>query len=137
MAENGRLFAAGFGSSMLFGLVAGPAIDKHGRRAGCLAYGLLYTLSCAVKHSSSFSVLMVGRVLGGAATSILYSAFESWMVAEHAAKAFDPALLASTFSRMCVVLLLLLVLIRFVRSVFIPCVYLANSQTRTHLYLIN
>jgi hypothetical protein len=28
-------------------------------------------------------VLMVGRVLGGIATSLLYSAFESWLVAEH------------------------------------------------------
>jgi hypothetical protein len=26
---------------------------------------------------------MVGRVLGGIATSLLFSAFESWLVAEH------------------------------------------------------
>jgi hypothetical protein len=26
---------------------------------------------------------MVGRVLGGVATSLLFSAFESWLVAEH------------------------------------------------------
>ena len=100
MAENGRLFVAGFASSMVFGLVAGPAIDKYGRRNGCLAYGVLYLGSCAVKHSSSFNVLLVGRVLGGAATSILFSAFEAWMVAQHTNQNFDPSLLASTFSRM-------------------------------------
>jgi hypothetical protein len=26
---------------------------------------------------------MVGRILGGVATSLLFSAFESWLVAEH------------------------------------------------------
>jgi predicted MFS family arabinose efflux permease len=42
-----------------------------------------YALSCCTKHSPNFWVLMLGRVLGGIATSLLYSAFESWLVAEH------------------------------------------------------
>jgi predicted MFS family arabinose efflux permease len=40
-------------------------------------------LSCATKHSPDYKILMVGRVLGGIATSLLFSAFESWLVAEH------------------------------------------------------
>ena len=36
-----------------------------------------------LQHFNSFRVLMVGRVLGGIATSILYSAFESWLLCEH------------------------------------------------------
>jgi hypothetical protein len=32
---------------------------------------------------------MVGRVLGGIATSLLYSAFESWLVAEHFKRGFS------------------------------------------------
>jgi MFS transporter, MFS domain-containing protein family, molybdate-anion transporter len=35
------------------------------------------------KHSPQYRVLMIGRVLGGIATSLLFSAFESWLVAEH------------------------------------------------------
>jgi predicted MFS family arabinose efflux permease len=48
-----------------------------------MAYVITYSLSCCTKHSPNFWVLMFGRVLGGIATSLLYSAFESWLVAEH------------------------------------------------------
>jgi len=42
---------------------------------------------------------MIGRLLGGIATSLLYSSFESWMVAAHNKQGFDDALLGQTFSR--------------------------------------
>ena len=35
------------------------------------------------QHVPSYWVLLVGRVAGGMATSILLSAFESWVVCEH------------------------------------------------------
>eukprot|EP01023_Acetabularia_acetabulum_P041860 TRINITY_DN4100_c0_g1_i7.p2 TRINITY_DN4100_c0_g1~~TRINITY_DN4100_c0_g1_i7.p2 ORF type:complete len:331 (-),score=60.07 TRINITY_DN4100_c0_g1_i7:406-1398(-) len=41
---------------------------------------------------------MLGRVLGGIATSLLFSAFESWLVAEHFKRGFDESWLGSTFS---------------------------------------
>lgn len=59
-----------------------PALCR-GRRTAGLAYVVTYSLSCCTKHSPNFWVLMFGRVLGGIATSLLYSAFESWLVAEH------------------------------------------------------
>jgi hypothetical protein len=37
----------------------------------------------------------VGRLLGGVATSLLFSAFESWVVAEHNARGFDDKLLGA------------------------------------------
>ncbi|CAA3005035.1 molybdate-anion transporter-like [Olea europaea subsp. europaea] len=42
---------------------------------------------------------MVGRVLGGIATSLLFSAFESWLVAEHFKRGFDQQWLSLTFSK--------------------------------------
>ena len=51
-----------------------------------------------IPHSSRFGVLLVGRMLAGVATSLLFSAFEAWLVAAHAAKGFDAALLGSVFS---------------------------------------
>ena len=42
--------------------------------------------------------IMLGRVLGGISTSLLFSAFESWMVTEHRRRGFPESLLASTFS---------------------------------------
>lgn len=48
-----------------------------------MTYCITYILSCITKHSPQFKILMIGRILGGIATSLLFSAFESWLVAEH------------------------------------------------------
>ena len=95
----GRLFIAGFGSSMVFGTFVGAAADRTGRKKAALTYVAAYSLGCFTKHSSSFSVLLVGRLLCGVATSLLYSAFESWLVAEHFRRGYDADLLGGTFAK--------------------------------------
>ncbi|EHA8587269.1 molybdate-anion transporter [Cocos nucifera] len=97
--EIGRLFIAGFGSSMLFGTIVGSLADKQGRKRACVTYCISYILSCITKHSPEFKVLMLGRILGGIATSLLFSAFESWLVAEHNKRGFEPQWLSLTFSK--------------------------------------
>ncbi|GAQ80841.1 major facilitator superfamily protein [Klebsormidium nitens] len=97
--DIGRLFIAGFGSSMVFGTIVGSLADKHGRKRASILYCITYILSCWTKHSSSFAILMVGRILGGIATSLLFSAFESWLVAEHFKHNFEPQWLSLTFSK--------------------------------------
>ena len=44
---------------------------------------LAYSVGCVTKHFNSFRVLLMGRMFCGVATSLLNSAFESWLVAEH------------------------------------------------------
>ncbi|KAJ8768350.1 hypothetical protein K2173_021503 [Erythroxylum novogranatense] len=97
--DIGQLFIAGFGSSMLFGTIVGSLADKQGRKRACITYCITYILSCITKHSGQYKVLMLGRVLGGIATSLLFSAFESWLVAEHFKRGFDPQWLSVTFSK--------------------------------------
>ncbi|KAH7668488.1 Molybdate-anion transporter protein [Dioscorea alata] len=97
--DIGRLFIAGFGSSMLFGTIVGSLADKQGRRRACVTYCITYILSCITKHSPEYKVLMLGRILGGIATSLLFSAFESWLVAEHNKEGFEPQWLSLTFSK--------------------------------------
>lgn len=97
--EIGQLFIAGFGSSMLFGTIVGSLADKQGRKRACVTYCITYILSCITKHSPQYKVLMVGRILGGIATSLLFSAFESWLVAEHNKRGFDQQWLSVTFSK--------------------------------------
>ena len=94
------LFIAGFGSSMVFGTIVGAMADKYGRKNNAMLFGVIYGLSCVTKHFPNYHILMIGRLLGGMATSILYSAFESWMVAEHTSNAFPPEWLSSTFALM-------------------------------------
>nr|AFP55541.1 major facilitator superfamily domain [Rosa rugosa] len=107
--EIGQLFIAGFGSSMLFGTIVGSLADKQGRKRACITYCITYILSCITKHSPHYNVLMLGRILGGIATSLLFSAFESWLVAEHnkvgvhwmviLLRGFEPQWLSVTFSK--------------------------------------
>jgi MFS family permease len=97
--DIGRLFIAGFGSSMFFGTIVGSLADKQGRKRACITYCITYILSCITKHSPQYKVLMLGRILGGIATSLLFSAFESWLVAEHNKRGFDPQWLSLTFSK--------------------------------------
>ncbi|GMH26736.1 hypothetical protein Nepgr_028579 [Nepenthes gracilis] len=97
--EIGQLFIAGFGSSMLFGTIVGSLADKQGRKRACVTYCITYILSCITKHSPQYKILMLGRVLGGIATSLLFSAFESWLVAEHNKRGFEQQWLSLTFAK--------------------------------------
>lgn len=82
-SEIAELFVAGFGASMVFGTLVGSLSDSWGRKRCAVLYCVLYIVSCMTKHSSNYAWLMLGRVTGGIATSLLFSTFECWMVAEH------------------------------------------------------
>ncbi|KAG3226768.1 hypothetical protein PC129_g2689 [Phytophthora cactorum] len=79
----GALFLTGFLSSVVFGNFVGPLVDKYGRRNACLVYCALEVVINILEGVPIMTVLLVGRVLGGISTSLLFSAFESWMVTEH------------------------------------------------------
>lgn len=68
---------------MLFGTFIGGLADKFGRKNASLLFVALYSVSCATKHFPNYYTLMLGRFLGGIATSIMHSSFESWMIHEH------------------------------------------------------
>ena len=97
--QIGLLFIAGFGSSFLFGTVAGSLADRVGRKRMALVYCVTYAVGCLTKHSSDFYVLLFGRILAGIATSLLFSVFEAWVVGEHHRQNFDDSLLGDLFSR--------------------------------------
>jgi len=77
------LYIVGFASSVVFGTYTGPLADVFGRRKVSIAFSITYTLCCLTKLSSNFVWLFVGRILGGIATSMLFSTFESWYVYQH------------------------------------------------------
>lgn len=74
------LYAAGFASGAISAPLAGRLMDQLGAEVGCHAYFLCTSLSCFLVSADSFTVLVLGRVAGGIATTFLFSAFESWMV---------------------------------------------------------
>ncbi|KAL3790159.1 hypothetical protein HJC23_009596 [Cyclotella cryptica] len=77
-----RLFLTGFASTALFGPIVGRLCDSYGRKAGTLAFSLLYSLGAYSTKSTLLSVLLMGRVMGGIGTSLLFSAPEAWLVGE-------------------------------------------------------
>ena len=78
-----KLFIVGFGTSLLVGPFVGKCADVYGRKNAVFMYATLYVFSCITKHFDDYYILLFGRVLGGTATSLLASVFESWLIAEH------------------------------------------------------
>jgi MFS family permease len=100
-SEIAELFVAGFGASLVFGCLVGSVADRFGRKKTCVAYCIFYILSCMTKHFNNYSILMVGRITGGIATSMLFSCFECWLVAEHCQRfKFSQGLLSYMFGMM-------------------------------------
>eukprot|EP01039_Chlorochromonas_danica_P004273 gene4273-4693_t len=97
-AEIAELFVCGFGSSMIVGTFVGGLADALGRKNMCIAYSVCYIIACCTKLVPEYWTLMLGRFLSGVSTSLLFSAFESWMVCEHFKLGFDSALLGETFA---------------------------------------
>ena len=92
-----KFFLVGFGVTGLLGPVVGKLVDNQGRRAGTIAFALLYTIGALSTKSSLLWVLLLGRVAGGIGTSLLGSAPESWLVGEHSKGGFDGKWLGQTF----------------------------------------
>ncbi len=93
------LFIAGFGASGISGPFIGALADRFGRKKCTMAYFVIYIMSALCKPFSNFSVLFVGRILGGIGTSILTTTLESWMVSEHHRQKFPQELLDDTFAK--------------------------------------
>ena len=93
----GSLFFTGFMAAGLLGTFTGPLVDKYGRKRACLVYVALELVINTLEHLNSMPLLLLGRVLGGVSTSLLFSAFEAWMVTEHRARGFPEAWIGVTF----------------------------------------
>ena len=97
-SQIAALYVCSFTSSLFFGPVLGVLSDKLGRKFMSLAFCGLYATSCLTLFSRSYFILLVGRFIAGLSTSILYTAFESWMIAQHVAYGFPSEWLSRTLS---------------------------------------
>lgn len=99
-SQIAALYIMGFMASMTFGTWTGVFADYFGRKKMCMSFCITYSLCCLTKLSSSYGVLMLGRLLGGISTSLLFSVFESWYVYEHVQKYdFPKEWISITFSQ--------------------------------------
>ncbi|TKX19607.1 hypothetical protein C1H76_8179 [Elsinoe australis] len=77
------LYATGFISGAVSATFVGQLADKYGRKKACLVYCASYLACCLTMLSDNLMVLYVGRIFGGISTTLLYSAFETWMITEY------------------------------------------------------
>jgi MFS transporter, MFS domain-containing protein family, molybdate-anion transporter len=77
------LFTTGFLSGGISGYFVGQFADRYGRKTACLVFCVTYSTACFSTLIPSLPALFCGRVFGGLSTSLMYSAFESWMVTEY------------------------------------------------------
>ena len=96
--DVGTLFITGFLSSAIFGTFLGVYVDSWGRKFGCVIFCILEIIINLLEHVPNFKTLMIGRIMGGVSTSLLFSAFESWMVSEHRKRGFSDEKLSETFA---------------------------------------
>lgn len=85
------LFMTGFVSGAVSAFFVGALADRYGRRAACLVFCILYSLSCATVLVNNLLLLFVGRALGGISATLLYSVFETWMVSEYHQRGLEKA----------------------------------------------
>lgn len=96
--EIAQLFVAGFGSSMVFGSFVGGIADQGGRKLFVLIFAVVYLASCMTKHFKDYNMLMLGRLLGGVSTSLLFSVFEAWLIKAHSDAELPKQCLPKSFS---------------------------------------
>lgn len=99
-AQIATLYVTGFAASVLLGTGTGVLADYFGRKKMCMVFCILYSLCCATKMFPNYNILLLGRLLGGISTSLLFSVFESWYVYEHIQSYdFPKEWISVTFSR--------------------------------------
>ncbi|KAL2119628.1 hypothetical protein VTJ04DRAFT_6589 [Mycothermus thermophilus] len=90
------MFATGFGSGALSAAWCGRWADRHGRKKACVAFCAVYAASCILTATGGWELfgggggdgqewerlgwLFLGRAFGGIGTSLLFVAWESWVV---------------------------------------------------------
>jgi MFS family permease len=85
------LFTTGFLSGGISGYFVGQFADRYGRKTACLVFCVTYSIACFSTLVPKLPVLFLGRVFGGLSTSMMYSAFESWMVTEYHRRGLEKA----------------------------------------------
>jgi hypothetical protein len=65
----------------------------------CLVFCITYTFACFCINVRYLPVLLLGRLTAGVSTSILYSAFESWLVSSANSLAVPSSELSTIFGR--------------------------------------
>lgn len=129
-----KLFVLGFACSSVLGCVAGSFADRFGRKRSALLFCSFGICACTLKHFAWYPALILARFLDGAHASLLYTAFESWLVAEHFQRhSFPGELLGHSFALMFTISYLVAVVCGFVAQLGVDSIPAAPPIGALHL----
>lgn len=77
------LYVSGFITNIAFNMISVYLVQRTERRVLCCIYAALSSLSCLMKFSTAYSVLMISRITDGIAAALLSAPFQEWYVHEH------------------------------------------------------
>ncbi|KAI0892549.1 MFS general substrate transporter [Annulohypoxylon nitens] len=83
------LYVAIYLSAAVSALFTGYMADKLGRRTACFIFCGIHSLASISVKSNDIRVLIAGRIFSGIGLNLLWTAFESWMIAEYNARKLD------------------------------------------------
>ncbi|KAI9289358.1 hypothetical protein BC943DRAFT_314168 [Umbelopsis sp. AD052] len=93
------LFMTGFVSGAIAGTTMGGLADTWGRKKMCLIFCLTSSISLFLRiATSSFPILLVSHLLSGLSAGLLFTVFETWLVAEYQDLGFPSRLLDRLFA---------------------------------------
>ncbi|XP_071796171.1 molybdate-anion transporter-like [Asterias amurensis] len=94
------LYVCGFASSVVLGTATSTMANHYGRKKLCITFSIIYSISCLTKLSRNYGLLILGRILGGMSTSLLFTAYEAWYIHEHVeSNDFPKEWVSLTFSK--------------------------------------
>ncbi|CAJ2512706.1 Uu.00g008250.m01.CDS01 [Anthostomella pinea] len=88
-ATIATLYICTYVSAAISAFFTGYVTDRFGRRAACLVFCGIHSLASASVCFDKLEVLILGRILSGIGLTLLWTAFESWMIAEYNARGLD------------------------------------------------
>jgi predicted MFS family arabinose efflux permease len=78
-----KMLAVSFIANLFFGpSLIGYLNDKCDKKFPCILYGLLMSASCLIRQIKSPYALVLSQLFFGVSSSVLYTSFENWFVAE-------------------------------------------------------
>lgn len=93
-----KLYVITIAATTVFGVVL-EVVDIGSRKNKCVLSAILYSVSMAsVFFGGHFDMLLMGRIMFGAASAIHHSAFDAYVIHEHTSQGFPDDWLSQTFT---------------------------------------
>ncbi|KAF2967858.1 hypothetical protein GQX73_g5694 [Xylaria multiplex] len=87
-ATVATLYISTYVAAAVSALFTGYLTDRFGRRRACLVFCGVHSLAAVSVCFDGLAILILGRVLGGIALTLLWTAFESWLISEYNERGF-------------------------------------------------